>query len=62
MSFIELHYLENGEPAFINVASIDWVTKQPNLYGEHAVVMIGEYPMRTKETYTEVYAKICLWL
>ncbi len=52
--FITLHYMENKEPFYANIDRIDYVTKVPTLTKEHAVLMFGEYPVKTVETYDEV--------
>lgn len=52
--YIELHYMENNEPVCVNISKIDYVTKQPKLYKDHAVIMIGEFPLKVAESYGDV--------
>ena len=56
--FIELHYKENNDPVIVNIDKVDYITKQQRISKDSAIIMIGEYPLKTAESYEQVVEMI----
>ena len=54
--FIQLT-LPNEDPLLVNISKIDYVTRQEKLH-KGAIVMIGDYPAKVKESYETVMGLI----
>ena len=51
MNFAIYHKKENGEPVLVNMDRVDYITKSPQLYQDHAILMMVEYPLVIHETF-----------
>lgn len=55
MNFAIYHKKENGEPVLVNMDRVDYITQSPKLHQDHAILMMGDYPLVLQEKFDEIF-------